>query len=196
MSHQPYKTLTAIIQTTNQSFDFNGESDLDLEYAMGLTNPQKITLLQTGDIVEGKLDLLSTFYAVRADCYLGASFDNWLDAVDGSFCKFEGGDDPNLVKILASTGYLPSHLSYRMESTQTLYLVVLRVGLAVIIYILEFMSETGPESCGIIAPPFVVSVSYGQDEASVTAKYANRQCTEYAKVSSFCFFCHTSLTLT
>jgi hypothetical protein len=50
---QPYKNLTAIIQTTNQSFDFNGESDLDLEYAMALTAPQKITLLQTGDIVEG-----------------------------------------------------------------------------------------------------------------------------------------------
>ena len=50
---QPCKNLTAIIQTTNQSFDFNGESDLDLEYAMGLTAPQKITLLQTGDIVEG-----------------------------------------------------------------------------------------------------------------------------------------------
>ena len=49
---QPYKNLTAIIQTTNQSFDFNGESDLDLEYAMGLTNLQKITLppSQTGDI--------------------------------------------------------------------------------------------------------------------------------------------------
>jgi hypothetical protein len=50
---QPYKYLTAIIQTTNQSFDFNGESDLDLEYAMALTAPQTITLLQTGDIVEG-----------------------------------------------------------------------------------------------------------------------------------------------
>ena len=47
------KIVTAIVQTINQSFDFNGESDLDLEYAMGLTAPQKITLLQTGDIVEG-----------------------------------------------------------------------------------------------------------------------------------------------
>ena len=68
-----------IVQTQNQSFDFNGESDLDLEYAMGLTNPQTITLLQTGDIPEG------------------ASFDNWLDAVDKSFCTFEGGDDPTQV---------------------------------------------------------------------------------------------------
>jgi hypothetical protein len=48
-----YKNLTAVIQTTNQGFNFNGESDLDLEYAMGLTAPQTITLLQTGDIVEG-----------------------------------------------------------------------------------------------------------------------------------------------
>jgi tripeptidyl-peptidase I len=31
-----------------------------------------------------------------------------------------------------------------------------------------------------------VSVSYSQDEASVTARYANRQCTEYAKVGSPC----------
>lgn len=44
----------AVVQTTDQSFDFNGESDLDLEYAMALTNPQPITLLQTGDLVEGK----------------------------------------------------------------------------------------------------------------------------------------------
>ena len=72
-----------------------------------------------------------------------------------------------------------------MEFTQTLYLVVFKVGLASH-YILKFMSEPGPESCGIIAPPFVVSVSYGLDEASVTAKYANRQCAEYAKVGSSC----------
>lgn len=28
---------------------------------------------------------------------IGAGFDNWLDAVDGSFCTFEGGDDPTQV---------------------------------------------------------------------------------------------------
>lgn len=61
-----------VAQTTNQSFNFNGESDLDLEYGMVLTNPQPVLLLQTGDLVEG------------------AGFDNWLDAVDKSFCTFEG----------------------------------------------------------------------------------------------------------
>ena len=63
------------MQTTNQGFEYNGESDLDLEYAMTLVNPQKVTLYQTGDLVEG------------------ASFNNFLDAIDGSYCTFEGGDD-------------------------------------------------------------------------------------------------------
>lgn len=47
-------TLAGVDQTTSQSFDDNGESDLDLEYAFALTNPQPITLIQTGDLVEGK----------------------------------------------------------------------------------------------------------------------------------------------
>ncbi|KAF8517278.1 subtilisin-like protein [Hysterangium stoloniferum] len=66
-----------VAQTTDQSFDFNGESDLDLEYGMALVAPQEVTLLQAGDLVEG------------------ASFGNLLDALDKSFCTFEGGDDPN-----------------------------------------------------------------------------------------------------
>jgi tripeptidyl-peptidase-1 len=70
----------AIVQTTNQSFQFNGESALDLEFAMTLISPQKVTLYQVGDTVEG------------------ASFNNFLDALDGSYCTFEGGDskDPNV----------------------------------------------------------------------------------------------------
>jgi len=59
----------------NQSFDINGESDLDLEYAMALVNPQKVILYQVGDLIEG------------------ASFNNFLDAIDGSYCSFKGGDD-------------------------------------------------------------------------------------------------------
>lgn len=66
----------ATVQTTNRGFAFNGESDLDLEYAMALVNPQPVTLYQTGDNVEG------------------ASFNNFLDAIDGSYCSFQGGDDP------------------------------------------------------------------------------------------------------
>ncbi|TAQ88670.1 hypothetical protein B7494_g2997 [Chlorociboria aeruginascens] len=64
----------AIVQTTNRSFDFNGESSLDLQYAMSLVYPQQVTLFQVGDVVEG------------------ASFNNFLDALDRSYCTFEGGD--------------------------------------------------------------------------------------------------------
>ncbi|KAL6713742.1 hypothetical protein ACLMJK_008234 [Lecanora helva] len=64
-------------QTTTQSFNDNGESDLDLEYAIALVYPQKVTLYQTGDLVEG------------------ASFNNFLDALDASYCSSGGGDNPN-----------------------------------------------------------------------------------------------------
>lgn len=70
----------AVVQTTNQSFSFNGESALDLEYAMALIYPQQATLYQVGDLTQG------------------ASFNNFLDGIDGAYCDFEGGDskDPNL----------------------------------------------------------------------------------------------------
>ncbi|KAG1746464.1 peptidase S8/S53 domain-containing protein [Suillus lakei] len=63
-------------QTEYQGFEYNGESNLDLQYGMSLvTGKQNVTLYQTGDMVEG------------------ASFNNFLDAIDGSYCTFEGGDD-------------------------------------------------------------------------------------------------------
>ncbi|KIJ65932.1 hypothetical protein HYDPIDRAFT_187022 [Hydnomerulius pinastri MD-312] len=65
------------VQTQYVGFNYNGESNLDLEYAMTLvTAAQEVTLYQVGDMVEG------------------ASFNNFLDALDGTFCTFEGGDDP------------------------------------------------------------------------------------------------------
>uniref|UniRef100_A0A0W0G632 tripeptidyl-peptidase II n=1 Tax=Moniliophthora roreri TaxID=221103 RepID=A0A0W0G632_MONRR len=120
-----------VVQTQTRSFEVNGESNLDLEYAMALTNPQPVLLLQTGDLVEG------------------AGFDNWLDAVDGEFCTFEGGDDPE------QDGIYPDPLPG---------------------------GYNGPESCGIIPPPYVVSISYGQDENTISSRSAIRQCNEYAKL--------------
>ena len=71
---------SAVVQQTNRSFSFNGESGLDLEFAMAMIFPQKATLFQVGDLVQG------------------GSFNNFLDAIDGSFCSFEGGNskDPNV----------------------------------------------------------------------------------------------------
>ncbi|KAF4603036.1 hypothetical protein EYR38_003441 [Pleurotus pulmonarius] len=68
--------LLGVLQKQVQNFAYNGESDLDLEYAMNLVGvEQNITLYQVGDLVQG------------------ASFNNFLDAIDGSYCTFEGGDD-------------------------------------------------------------------------------------------------------
>ena len=50
---------------------------------------------------------------------IGASFDNWLDAVDASFCTFEGGDDPTQVCNIIVTVVGAFHIvwQFRMEST-------------------------------------------------------------------------------
>ena len=61
-------------QTSDRSFNINGESDLDLEYSMSLSNPIPITLYQVGDAIES------------------GSFNTFLDALDGSYCA---GDDPS-----------------------------------------------------------------------------------------------------
>lgn len=78
---QKTPTLNAIngatLESPERSFALNGESDIDLEYAMILVNPQKVTLYQTGDRQSG------------------SSFNDFLDAVDGSYCTSEGGDDPS-----------------------------------------------------------------------------------------------------
>lgn len=64
-------------QTLFQGFSVNGEADLDLQYAMALVGAtQNVTLYQAGDLYEG------------------ASFNNFLDALDGSYCTYEGGDNP------------------------------------------------------------------------------------------------------
>lgn len=89
------------VQTSNQSFDFNGESDLDLQYAMALVDPQPITLYQVGDIPEGAP--LLPFFLFATDHRAGASFNNLLDALDGAYCTSGGGDDPTQDGIYPDT---------------------------------------------------------------------------------------------
>ena len=61
---------------------------------MALTNPQPVTLLQVGDLVEGRFGLNLIIAAQLRYYYTGGGFNNWLDAVDASYC---GGDDPTQV---------------------------------------------------------------------------------------------------
>lgn len=120
----------ATLESPVKSFAFNGEADIDLEYAMTLVNPQKVTLYQAGDLQSG------------------ASFNDFLDAIDGSYCTFEGGDDP-----LQDTIYPNSRGGFQ-----------------------------GPKDCGVFPATKVISISYAQNEADLTAKYERRQCMEYLKL--------------
>ncbi|KAH9850386.1 subtilisin-like protein [Lenzites betulinus] len=69
--------------------DFISEPDLDFELAMGLLSPQQPVLLhQVGG--SGSINFL-------------------LDAYDGSFCTFEGGDDPDIdgpLDVTENCGYV------------------------------------------------------------------------------------------
>ncbi|EON95925.1 putative subtilisin-like protein [Phaeoacremonium minimum UCRPA7] len=90
-----------VLQTQNQSFSFNGESALDLEFAMALIFPQQATLFQVGDLVQG------------------ASFNNFLDSIDASFCTFQGGNskDPNVDAQYASRVGCGTHSPTNVIST-------------------------------------------------------------------------------
>ncbi|KAH7907732.1 peptidase S8/S53 domain-containing protein [Hygrophoropsis aurantiaca] len=66
-----------VLQTAVQDSAHNLESDLDVQYSMALVGPnQTVTLYQVGDINGG------------------ANMDNFLDALDSSYCSYLGGDDP------------------------------------------------------------------------------------------------------
>ncbi|KAI0341890.1 subtilisin-like protein [Trametopsis cervina] len=74
------KSIDGGVIRPDEHSDLNAiaESNLDLMYLMGLVGKrQPVTLYQVGDLEQG------------------ASFDNTLDALDGTFCSFEGGDDPD-----------------------------------------------------------------------------------------------------
>lgn len=115
-----------VLQTEVEDFDYNGESDLDLEIGMVLVYPQKVTLYQVGDLVEG------------------ASFNNFLDGIDASYCTFEGGNDPE------DDGIYPDPYSNYTGAYE------------------------GPENCGKYEPTKVISTSYGYNEVDLSAFYEHR----------------------
>lgn len=54
---------TGVVQSEQTGFSFNGESNLDLQFAMALVGKeQKVTLYQTGDDAQGK-DAPKHFYS-------------------------------------------------------------------------------------------------------------------------------------
>ncbi|KAJ7474183.1 peptidase S8/S53 domain-containing protein [Mycena latifolia] len=136
-----------VVQDINVTFQFNVESNFDLQYAMNLvTRYQDVILYQVGDLE------------------IGASFNNFLDAFDSSFCTFEGGDDPATDSIYPDTlpgGYTGTHHTGICSDTDF------------------FLAG---QDCGTLKPANVISTSYATNEANISPAYAARQCAEYAKL--------------
>lgn len=140
-------------QTVNESFNYNGESNLDLEYAMALSETLVsrrggVRILHTISILTPSARTQTTLYQV-GDPIESASFSDFLDALDGTFCA---NDDPSQDAVYPDNSTDP--LAYK-----------------------------GPKQCGGIAATKVISTSYGYNEADLTPLYEMRQCNEYAKIA-------------
>ena len=121
------------------------ESLLDFSIIIPLVYPQKSVLFQVDDYKEV---ILSTGFG-----------DTFLDALDASYCTFEGGDDKNLDPHYPDTAPNPANESYLPQGTYD-----------------------KPEMCGAYKPTNVLSISYGLGENHYSYFYENRECMEYMKL--------------
>jgi tripeptidyl-peptidase-1 len=121
-------------------FNAGAESLLDLSLAFPLVYPQKIGLFQTDDD------------PTEASYTYGGFFNNFLDAIDGSYCNFTA---------YGITGNSDIDPQYPNPATG---------------------GYKGKLQCGVYEAPKVVSISYGGDEQGFPQAYAERQCLEYMKL--------------
>jgi tripeptidyl-peptidase-1 len=141
-----HPTLDGIDGGTAPMEGFVGvESLLDMSIIFPLIHPQQAVLFQVDDLKE-----------VESAEGFG---DTFLDALDASYCTFEGGDDPNLDPKYPDTGPNPPDNPFLANGTWD-----------------------KPEMCGAYTPTNVISVSYGLGENTFSYFYENRQCMEYMKL--------------
>ncbi|KAH8811080.1 putative protease S8 tripeptidyl peptidase I [Xylogone sp. PMI_703] len=121
------------------------ESLLDLSLILPLVYPQKAILFQVDD--------------QRAALTSQGFGNTFLDALDASYCTFEGGDDPTLDPHYPDLPPYPPGEPNWVNGT---------------------WNHT--EMCGAYKPTNVISVSYGLGESTFSYFYENRQCQEYMKL--------------
>ncbi|MCJ1444634.1 MAG: hypothetical protein MMC23_005136 [Stictis urceolatum] len=113
------------------------ESNLDLEYAMSLSYPQNVTVYQVGD-------------SSRED---RATNNNFLDAIDGTYCTYEGGDNTRWDAQYPHNSPVPMDGLYN-----------------------------GTNMCGTYNATSVITISYGRNENASPESYNERECHEYMKL--------------
>lgn len=125
------------------------ESDLDFEAAQPLIWPQKTILFQTDD----------EFYELNetsADTRITGFFNNFFDAIDGSYCTFSAYNETG--NCVTKDCLDPSYPDPNPGGYQ------------------------GQLQCGVYEPTNVISISYGGGELDSPASYFKRQCAEIMKL--------------
>lgn len=116
------------------------ESDLDFQISYPIIYPQNSILFQTDDDV------------VEANYVYSGFLNNFLDAIDGSYCSFSA---------FGETGNSPLDPPYPDPQPG---------------------GYKGALQCGVYKPTKVISISYGGQEFDLPASYQQRQCNEYMKL--------------
>jgi tripeptidyl-peptidase-1 len=114
--------------------------DLDFQVAYPIIYPQKTVLFQTDDDV------------YQANYTYEGFFNNFLDAIDGSYCSYSAfGETGNSVLDPSYPHNVPGGYMGKLQ-------------------------------CGKYKPTNVISISYGGQEADLPASYQKRQCNEFMKL--------------
>jgi len=114
-------SILGVVQNTRTGFAYNSKPNLNLEYTMNHVNflgyVQKVTLYQVGDLNRYIIPLTVTTYS-RYFLRRG-SFNTLLDAVDESYCTFEGGDDPAYDPVYPDEGGYNCMSTYCFRAVST-----------------------------------------------------------------------------
>ncbi len=112
---------------------------------------------------KGFIFFLLRLYSSSLDPIQGASFNNFLDGIDASYCTFEGGDDPIVDGIYPD----PAPGGYKCEFNLLLWRVDNDRAIVFTLPRWEYLGQ----DCGKYKPAPVISTSYGYDEVDLTPKY-------------------------
>ncbi|KAK3075448.1 hypothetical protein LTR53_001233 [Teratosphaeriaceae sp. CCFEE 6253] len=130
----------AVVPSLTNGADAGPESNLDFMISYPIIWPQQSVLFQTDDPV------------VEANYTYSGFFNNFLDAIDGSYCTYSA---------FGKTGNSPIDPPYPDPLPG---------------------GYKGALQCGVYKPTNVISISYGGQEADAPVNYQKRQCNEFLKL--------------
>lgn len=174
-SIDPPFNVSGVVQTQQTGDEYNGESNLDLQYGMTLvTGKQPVQLYQVGDIDQGETPPFRSSVAnsIGIRQYLRQALRLTTSLMPSTGCI-----------VISRVVMIPNMIT----PTQTLRPMATKV-YPPIQCIRPYPSAnhlTRPipgKDCGTVKPALVISTSYTYNEADFSVAYTARQCAEYAKL--------------